>query len=53
MMAKKQSKESPEKQFERFRKTVQEMVDAGELNPTEADDALEKFFRKARPKLGS
>lgn len=39
MMAK---KESPEEQFERFRKTVQDMVDAGELSPTEAEERFER-----------
>jgi len=45
-MAKKQSRESPEKQFERFRKTVQELVDAGELSPTEADEKFERAMDK-------
>lgn len=41
-MAKKQNKESPEKQFERFRKKVDELEAAGELNPTEADERFER-----------
>jgi hypothetical protein len=41
-MPKKKEPESPEKQFERFRKTVQDMVDAGELNPTEVDERFER-----------
>jgi len=46
MMAKKQSKECPDKQFERFRKTVQDMVDAGELNPTEAEERFDRAMDK-------
>jgi len=42
MMPKKQSKESPQEQSERFRKAVQAMVDAGELSPTDADERFEK-----------
>jgi polyhydroxyalkanoate synthesis regulator phasin len=41
-MPEKKTEESPEKQFERFRKTVQDMVDAGELNPTEAEERFER-----------
>jgi polyhydroxyalkanoate synthesis regulator phasin len=53
-MAKKQNKESPEKQFERFRQKVEDMVDAGELNPTEAEERFEWAMRRiATPKEGS
>jgi len=49
-MPKKQSEESPQEQSERFRKAVQDMVDAGELNPTEAEDrfgqALQRIVRE-------
>lgn len=49
-MAKKKKEETPEEQFERFRKTVQDMVDAGELNPTEADERFERAMKNvARP----
>ena len=41
-------KESAEAQAERFRKRVEEMVSAGELNPTEADEALEKLVKQQR-----
>lgn len=42
-MAKKQNKESPEDQAKRFEKAIQDMIDAGELNPTEADKRMESF----------
>lgn len=41
-------KESAEAQAERFRKHVEEMISAGELNPTEADEALEKLVQRQR-----
>lgn len=41
-MPKKQKQESQQEQSERFRKAVQDLIDAGELNPTEAD---ERFAR--------
>ena len=46
MMANKATHESQAAQSERFRKTVQELVDAGELNPTEADERFETVMRK-------
>lgn len=39
-------KESREEQAERFRKRVEEMVNAGELNPTEADEALDNLVKR-------
>ena len=42
-MTKKPRKESQQEQSARFEKTVQDMIDAGELSPTEADEALEKL----------
>lgn len=44
-MTKKPKKESQAEQSERFAKTVQDMIDAGELNPTEADEAMERVMR--------
>lgn len=44
-MPKKQQKETQKEQSERFKKAVQDMIDAGELNPTEADNAFEKLVR--------
>ena len=47
MMAKKAKQESQAEQSERFRKFVQELVDAGELNPTEADAKFERLVKAA------
>lgn len=41
-MAKKQDKESPQEQAKRFAKQVQDMIDAGELSPTEAEKRFER-----------
>jgi polyhydroxyalkanoate synthesis regulator phasin len=46
-MPKKKKQESAEEQSERFREAVREMIDAGELNPTEADEAFDRLVRKA------
>ena len=46
MMAKKAKQESQAEQSERFLKTVQEIVDAGELSPTEADERFERVMAK-------
>lgn len=35
--------ETPEQQAERFREEVARLVAAGELNPTEADNALSRL----------
>lgn len=43
-MPKKKQAETQEEQSERFRKAVRELIDAGELNPTEADAAFEKLI---------
>jgi polyhydroxyalkanoate synthesis regulator phasin len=45
-MPKNKTKESPEKQFKRFKKTVQDMVVTGELNPTEADERFERAMKQ-------
>ena len=47
-MPKKKVHETQAEQSERFRKVVRELVDAGELNPTEADQAFERALAKAR-----
>ena len=39
-MAKK--KENDQQQYQRFLEKVQDMVDAGELSPTEADEKFER-----------
>lgn len=47
-MPKRKQTEAPEEQSERFRKEVQRLIDAGELNPTEADAAFERAVEGAR-----
>ncbi len=48
-MPKKKSKETPEEQSARFRAEVERLIAAGELNPTEADEALDKLVRQRVP----
>lgn len=48
-MAKKAKQESQEEQSERFRKLVQDMEAAGELNPTEAEDRFDKGMTRILP----
>ena len=47
-MTKQEKGESQKEQSERFRKAVQDMINAGELNPTEADEAFEKALGSLR-----
>ena len=44
-MPKKKHPESPEDQAKRFKAKVQELIDAGELSPTDADAALERLVK--------
>lgn len=46
-MPKKQHSETPEEQSARFRAEVERLIAAGELSPTEADEAMDKLVRKA------
>jgi len=45
-MARKPKSESDQEQYQRFLEKVQELVDAGELSPTEADERLERAVKK-------
>ena len=47
-MPKKKPGMTPEEQSEGFKREVQRMIDAGELNPTEAAAAFDKAVRMAR-----
>lgn len=49
-MKKNPKKESQAEQSERFRKAVQELVDAGELSPTEADEKFDQAMTRLLPK---
>ena len=42
----KKPKETPEQQAARFRAEVERLIAAGELNPTEADAALDRLVGK-------
>ena len=44
-MPKKKQKETPEEQSARFRAEVERMIADGELNPTEAEKALDRLVR--------
>lgn len=50
-MPKKAKHESQKEQSERFRREVQRMIAAGELNPTEADAAFEKLVNRVAGKV--
>ena len=45
----KKKPESDKEQSERFIRDAQRLIDAGELNPTEAEAALDKLVRRAKP----
>lgn len=47
-MPKKKHKETPGEQSARFRAEVEKMIEAGELNPTDADEVLDKLVRKSK-----
>ena len=47
-MPKKLKHETQKEQSERFKKAVQDMIDAGELNPTDADNAFESLVKKSK-----
>ena len=46
-MPKKKNQETQAEQSERFKKAVRELIDAGELSPTDADKALDGLVRRA------
>jgi len=47
---KKKNQETQAEQSERFKKAVRDLIDAGELNPTEADEALDRITRLSSAK---
>ena len=47
-MPKKKNPESQKEQSERFNKTVADLVAAGELNPTDADNAFDQLMDNVR-----
>lgn len=46
-MAEKKAPETPEDQSERFKREAQKLIDAGELNPTDAARRLDSLVRKS------
>lgn len=48
-MPKRKRKETQAEQSARFKEEVQRLIDAGELNPTEADDGLDRLVTRNRP----
>lgn len=48
-MPKKSKPESPEEQSERFKREAQKLIDAGELDPTKGEAAIDNVIR---PPLG-
>jgi hypothetical protein len=48
MMPRKKPGMTPEEQSRRFRDAAQKMIDAGELNPTEADIAFRRTLGKIK-----
>ncbi len=49
-MPKKKIQARQAEQSERFKKAVREMIDTGELNPTEADKALDRLVKASKDK---
>lgn len=47
-MPKKKNPESQKEQSERFKKTVADLVAAGELNLTDADEAFERLMDQVK-----
>jgi hypothetical protein len=47
-MPKKKPGMTPEEQKEAFRAKVRDMIAAGELNPTEADAALDRIVKRSK-----
>ncbi len=47
-MPTKKNVETPEEQSERFKRDARRLVDAGELSPTDAENALDKIVRRAK-----
>ncbi len=45
-MPKKKNDLTQEEQSERFRRAVEDLVEAGELSPTEAEDRFEEAMRR-------
>ena len=47
-MPKKVQSETQAEQSARFREEAEKLIEAGELNPTEADDALDRLTKRSK-----
>ena len=47
-MPKKKNPEKPEDQSARFKRDAERLIEAGELNPTEAEKGLEGLVKRAK-----
>ena len=47
-MPKKKNQETQAEQSERFEKAVRELIDAGELSPTDADNAIDALVKRSK-----
>jgi hypothetical protein len=47
-MPKKKRQESQAEQSERFKRDAQRLIDAGELNPTDAEEAVGRIVRASK-----
>jgi polyhydroxyalkanoate synthesis regulator phasin len=47
-MPKKKRQESQAEQSARFKRDAQKLIDAGELNPTEAEAAVDRLVRQSK-----
>jgi hypothetical protein len=45
-MPKRKNPETPAQQSERFRREAQKRIDAGQLSPAEADEAIDRMIRQ-------
>jgi hypothetical protein len=48
-MPKKANPETPEEQAERFRREVERLIAAGELDPAKGEESLDRLVRKETP----
>lgn len=51
-MPKKEKQETQAEQSERFIREAQRLIDAGELNPTEAEDRLNRLVNRSAMRSG-
>ena len=52
-MPRKLNRETPGEQSKRWKREAQKLIDAGELNPADADAALDRLVRKSIKEHGA